>query len=339
MGVTYGFFDSVDGDRKYNADDISNYFLKLISDGVFPTPADSMQAQESSGMTIKVTPGWGFIKCKWIHNDSDYFLTLDQPDIVLNRADRIVLRLNRDTSLRNIEIAVKRGTPGETPIVPNLQRDENVWELSLAYVMVWAGRTAITQADIADQRPYSDVCGWVTGLINQIDTTNLFAQYDSAFSTWFNNIKTSIVPNATLVRQLSASYITTTDSESIIPVQNLNYSPALDVLNVYVNGMRLSPDEFTVNVSDSGFHMVILSQALDVVGTPVEFEILKSLYMEDVETVAVLLSEYEEKINTLTQEVQGIKTMLTDYVPIVKMTQEEYDSLENPDENTLYIIV
>ena len=29
-----GFFNSVNGDRKYDADDISNYFLKLISNGV-----------------------------------------------------------------------------------------------------------------------------------------------------------------------------------------------------------------------------------------------------------------------------------------------------------------
>lgn len=38
MAVKYGFFDSVNGDRKYSADDISNYFLKLISNGVFLTP-------------------------------------------------------------------------------------------------------------------------------------------------------------------------------------------------------------------------------------------------------------------------------------------------------------
>ena len=34
--LKYGFFNSVSGDRKYDADDISNYFVKLISNGVFP---------------------------------------------------------------------------------------------------------------------------------------------------------------------------------------------------------------------------------------------------------------------------------------------------------------
>ncbi|MDE5768926.1 MAG: hypothetical protein K2H82_06030, partial [Oscillospiraceae bacterium] len=206
--VTYGFFDSVDGDRRYNADDISNFFLKLISDGVFATPANSMQVLASSGMTIKVSPGWGFIKCKWINNDADCFLTLDQSDMILNRADRIVLRLNQETRL--IEIAVKKGIPAEHAYAPDLQRDDTIWELSLAYVYVWAGHTEIIQENIGDERGYTHLCGWVTGLIHQIDTTNLFTQYDSAFWNWFNVIKDGFAQNATLVRQLSAHYVTTT---------------------------------------------------------------------------------------------------------------------------------
>lgn len=300
--VTYGFFDSIDGDRKYNADDISNYFLKLISNGVFATPANAMQVQESSGMTVKVSAGWGFINCKWINNDSDYFITLDEPDIILNRADRIVLRLNKDSALRNIEIAVKRGTPGENPSVPSLQRDESVWELSLAYVMVWAGRTEITQADIADERGNTEVCGWVTGLINQIDTTNLFAQYDSAFWLWFNTIKDDIVPNATLVRQYHVQYVTASANESVIPVNSSQYNPVLDVLNVYVNGFKLAPDtDYTVNVSSSGFHTVTLAKALDVVGTPVDFQFLKSLYSEDTETVMTVMTRILNQTERLVQ--------------------------------------
>ena len=172
MAVTYGFFDSVNGDRKYSADDISNYFMSLIPDGVFANPENTLQVCESSGLTVKIMPGWGFIGRKWIHSDAEIFLTLDQPDIILNRADRIVIRLNRDVSLRNMEIAVKRGTPGESPVIPALQRDENVWEISLAYIMVWAGRTEIYQNDIGDERWNSDVCGRIIGFdkISQIQT-------------------------------------------------------------------------------------------------------------------------------------------------------------------------
>lgn len=161
--ITFGFFDSIDGDRKYSADDISNFFETLIPDGVMASPDDTFQVSESSGFTVKVSAGWGFIQRKWIHNDSDLFLTLDQPDVILDRGDRIVLRLNREA--RTIEIAVKRGTPGENPYagIPELQRDETIWELCLAYVMVWHGREGITQNDIGDTRHDTNLCGKILG--------------------------------------------------------------------------------------------------------------------------------------------------------------------------------
>lgn len=159
--IRFGFFDSVDGDRKYSADDISNFFETLIPNGVMAEPENTFQVCENSGLTVKVLPGWGFISRKWIHNDAELFLTLDQPDIILNRADRIVIRLNR--TLRTMEIAVKRGTPGEKPSVPALQRDDTVYEISLAYIMIWGGRTEIYQNDIGDERGNSDVCGRILG--------------------------------------------------------------------------------------------------------------------------------------------------------------------------------
>ncbi|MDE5737565.1 MAG: hypothetical protein K2H93_04285 [Oscillospiraceae bacterium] len=300
--ITYGFFDSVDGDRKYNADDISNFFLKLISDGVFATPADSMQVQEVSGMTVKVSAGWGFIKCKWINNDSDLYLTLDEPDIVLDRKDRIVMRLNKDTRL--IEIAIKKGIPAESAYTapPELQRDESIWELSLAYINVEpdAKNRGIRQMDISDERPYEHLCGWVTGRIQEIDTTNLFAQYDNAFWSFFHAIKETFVPNATLVRQLSTSYITTAEEETTISIKNAEYNPYLDGLNVYINGMKLIPDiDFTTNISQDGFHSITLTKALDVVGTPVEFEILKSIYAENVATTMTELVRLQQEVSEL----------------------------------------
>ena len=65
MAVKFGFFNSVNHDRQYDADDISNYYLKLISNGVFATPSDNMQVQASQNMTVQVNAGWGFINRKW----------------------------------------------------------------------------------------------------------------------------------------------------------------------------------------------------------------------------------------------------------------------------------
>ena len=160
--ITYGFFDAVDGDRKYSADDISNFFETLIPDGVMAEPENTFQVLASSGLTVKVSPGWGFIQRKWIHSDADVFLTLDQPDIILHRCDRIVLRLNRQ--LRTMEIGIHKGTAAEGAYAPELQRDETVWEISLALVFVWAGTVEITQAGIQDERNNAALCGRIIGL-------------------------------------------------------------------------------------------------------------------------------------------------------------------------------
>ena len=280
MAVTYGFFNSVDGDRLYNADDISNYFLKLISNGVFATPASAMQVQANNGLTVQVSAGWGFINCKWINNDAPYLLTLDAADVVLNRIDRIVLRLNTNTNTRSMTIAIKKGTAGTSPNPPALQRNNGIYELSLAQIYVAANASTITQANITDERANTSVCGYVTGLIDQIDTTNLFAQYDSAFNQWFATIKETLT-TTTLIRQYTSTYTTTTNDESVIPVNISVYNETLDVLNVYVNGMKLTPG---VDYTESG-GTITLATPLDVVGTPVEFEVLKSVDGSEAESV------------------------------------------------------
>ena len=157
-----GFFNSIDGDRKYDADDISNYFLKLISNGVFATPANSMQIQATTGMKVKVTPGWAFINCKWFRLDTDYTITLDKADSRYDRGDRIVLRLDPTESVRSVTIAVKKGTASSpTKIVPLTRVTNGIWELSLAQVWIYANSTEIKQSAIIDERANNDVCGWV----------------------------------------------------------------------------------------------------------------------------------------------------------------------------------
>ena len=57
MSLEYGFFNSVGGDRKYNADDMSSYYQGLISDGVVNHYEDSMQVISGEGMNVIVSKG------------------------------------------------------------------------------------------------------------------------------------------------------------------------------------------------------------------------------------------------------------------------------------------
>lgn len=319
MAIKYGFFNSVDGDRKYDADDIGNYFLKLISDGVFATPATAMQVTAVSGMTVQVAAGWGFIKCKYLNNTAAAQFTLANADVVLNRIDRVVMRL--DTANRTMSLAVKQGTAASTPTAPALTRvTGGVWELSLAQIYVGAGVTTITQANITDERADTSLCGYVTGLIEQIDTTNLFAQFTAAFNAWFTNVQESVT-STTIITRYSNTYTTpSNDSVSTIAIGISQYNNALDVLNVYVNGFRLCKGVDYTESSGS----ITLTNALDVAGTVVEFEVLKSVDGADAESIQ--------------SEVQALQTAIGD-LKFLKLTQAQYNEIVTPDPNTVYIIV
>ena len=319
MAIKYGFFNSVDGDRKYDADDIGNYFLKLISDGVFATPATAMQVTAVSGMTVQVAAGWGFIKCKYLNNTAAAQFTLANADVVLDRIDRVVMRL--DTANRTMSLAVKQGTAASTPTAPALTRvTGGVWELSLAQIYVGAGVTTITQANITDERADTSLCGYVTGMIEQIDTTNLFAQFTAAFNAWFTNVQESVT-STTIITRYSNTYTTpSNDSVSTIAIGISQYNNALDVLNVYVNGFRLCKGVDYTESSGS----ITLTNALDVAGTVVEFEVLKSVDGADAESIQ--------------SEVQALQTAIGD-LKFLKLTQAQYDEIVTPDPDTVYIIV
>ena len=320
--VKYGFFDSVGGDRRYSADDIGNYFVKLISDGVFATPATALQVQANSGMTVQVTAGWGFIKCHWLNNNAPLLLTLDAADPILSRTDRIVMRL--DTANRLCEIAVKKGTSGSTSAPALTRVAGGIWELSLAQIAVAPGVAEITQAAITDERADTSVCGYVTGLIDQIDTTNLFAQFNAAFTTWFDEIKDE-VRSATIVIDLHSRYIASA-GDTNIPINLSAYNSTLDIINVYINGMRLQAGvDYT---SDS--YYVYLSQAVTVDDTPIDIEVLKSTDTSTAESIVAFVAALESRVQALENRMGGIT--------LRQMTQEAYDALTTKDNSTIYYV-
>lgn len=189
MAVTSSFFGSINGDRRYKPADFAAFFADFIGNGVYAKPSSGMQVMEKSNMTITVKPGTGFINGYRVNNDSDYDITLATADGVLKRIDRIVLQW--DNANRAINIVVKKGAFASNPIVPSIQRDADYYELVLADVLVGAGVTRITQASIIDQRLNNALCGIVTGLISQVDTTTLFNQYQS----WINQQKANYETN------------------------------------------------------------------------------------------------------------------------------------------------
>ena len=187
MAIRSGFFNSVNGDRKYSASHFAEYFASFISNGVFPNPSTNLQVMANNDMTVTVQAGKAWINGHILINDDDYVLEIELADGVLNRIDRVVARY--DTVDREIRLEVKKGTFASSPVAPELQRDADAYELALADIYVAKGAVSITQANITDLRFNTELCGIVKGTVDQIDTTDLFAQYQAAFNDWFQELK------------------------------------------------------------------------------------------------------------------------------------------------------
>ena len=179
MAFTCGFFNSVSGDRVYNADQMSAMFEGLISDGIFENIGQAFQVTANSGMTVNIGTGRAFLSAKWVRNTAPISVSITAAHALLNRWTAVVLRL--DTSGRDISVVTIDGTPASSPSKPAITRDNSYFDLLLAYIYVGAGATGISQANINDQRANTTYCGWVTGLVDQVDTSTLFLQWETAY--------------------------------------------------------------------------------------------------------------------------------------------------------------
>lgn len=172
-------FNSIGGDRRYKAEEFRQYFALLICNGIFYKSADALKVVQGEGMTVQLNTGAAWADgCGYI-NTTPVPFTLDTADGALNRIDRIVLRC--DYKERKYYAAVKKGTYSAKPTAPSIQRDADVYEQAVADIYVGKGTISITQANITDTRLNTELCGIVTGTVQQADTTELYNQFEAYF--------------------------------------------------------------------------------------------------------------------------------------------------------------
>lgn len=187
------FFNSVRldgvGDRVYKAEDWAAYFASFIGNGVYPTPTDGLKVVENveGGLSVVLSIGSAWINGYFYRNTEKLIIPLENADGVLNRIDRIVIQWN--LTERKISAKVKSSALASIPVAPALQRDNDAFELCVADVTVSNGATRITNANIKDRRFDGELCGIVTGVIQQIDFTSITAQFDSFFDQYVNLVE------------------------------------------------------------------------------------------------------------------------------------------------------
>lgn len=296
MAITYGFYNAVKGsdgtyDRTYNSDQISEMFEGLVTSGVYESVDDALIVKANTGMTVTVGAGRAVMGSgKWLRNDSALSITLAAAHLTLARYSAIVIR--EEKSNRKITIVEKAGAAATSPEKPIMTNNYLYEEKCLAYIYVGAGVNTINQMNIQDTRANGNLCGWVTGLIKQVDTTQLFLQYQdaydkqlstmiewqanqkAAFDTWYSTLTETLQIN-TYIKKYSKS-VETTAEQGIFTLDMTGYTyEASDVIFVTVNGLSLVQDyEWLLDTSKSPVELHT-SEGIDA-GNLVEITILKS---------------------------------------------------------------
>ena len=187
MSLTSGFFDSLNGDRKYNTLQLSSIFDGIISDGVYATYGNHFLVSPVSGMQIKVGSGRAWLDHTWTLNSTDYPLTVEDAEVVLKRIDTVIIEVDRRDSGRINRLRILKGTPASSPSAPTLTNTDTLKQYPLANILVKPNVTEITTADITN-RIGTSALPWVTGIIDHVSAEELVQQWRTEFDTLLDTL-------------------------------------------------------------------------------------------------------------------------------------------------------
>lgn len=226
MSVSSGFFNSLNGDRKYDAAQMSAIFDGLIIDGVFASIGTAFAVKAAGGLTVNVGIGKAWFDHTWTVNDSILPMTAPEAEVLLDRIDAVVLEVNGTESVRENTIKFVKGNPSSAPSRPTLTNEGNVHQYPLCYIYRKYGTAVINQADITPMVG-TESTPFVTGILQTISLDELLgkwqdeldrftdarskevddwiAQEESDFTAWFNKMKADLQQEQTVLDQWIAS--------------------------------------------------------------------------------------------------------------------------------------
>lgn len=185
MSLTYGFYNSVNHDRVYNAEDMSQIFNGVILDGVFGSVGDTLVVTPNSGFTVNVGTGRAWFNGTWTNNSSIFPITIPRPEISSNRIDAIVLEVNNSIETRANTIKLIKGVGTSKP---QLIDNETIHQHALAYITVKPGAEEIKNSDI-ENVVGTDETPFVSGVVKTASVSYLYSKWEEEFNNWFATLE------------------------------------------------------------------------------------------------------------------------------------------------------
>lgn len=226
MSVTCGFYNSLNGDRKYNAMQMSSMFDGLIIDGVFASIGTAFAVKAAGGLTLNIGIGKAWFNHSWTLNDAILPIEAPESEVLLDRIDAVILEVNGMESVRDNTIKIVKGNPSSAPSRPTMENEGNVHQYPLAYIYRKFGSTVITQADITPMVGTAST-PFVTGILQTISLDELLGKWqdeldqfvdarsqevdnwisneENDFTAWFEQMKADLTSEQEYLDQWIAS--------------------------------------------------------------------------------------------------------------------------------------
>ena len=318
FNVKCGFFDAINNDRTYTADQMNLPYKRIVADGVFATPqgeasTDLQVESASNGMNIIVNAGNGIFGSKWFENPAAINITVPDNTALTPRVDSVIVQVDNRSSGRAGNIVYRTGTPSSSAPAPSINTVANVIEYRIANIYVAPSATNINNDAITDLRGSSS-CPWVTSLIQQVDTSTLWQQFQAAYLAQYNaytadyeeyvseqrtaweeflQTLTSELEVTTNVVMYENSY-TAVGSVTNVPIGIASFDPDHDILQVFINGLlAIKGDEYTLNSNGTS---IDLENAI-AAGNDVYFVVFKSLISGDIQSAVSMMQSLDAKID------------------------------------------
>lgn len=258
MSISYGFYNSYNHDRLYDAVQFGSLFDGLIADGVYAAIGDKFKVSSVPGsLSIKIGTGRAWLFHTWTLVDIPYDIPIEQAELLQNRTDTVVIEVNYETRVNSI--FVKKGSS-------SLVWTDTIHQYKLAEVLVKPNDLYIPESQITSFVGTSNL-PFVAGLIDNISIDSLLTQwryeldlkksdYEDQFNQWFNELR-SIVIDGSVAANLAAKVLELRDRWRTLHRNHITVEPLVD-------------DEKNI--------------VLDAYGMPVEGRTRFSTYFESVNT-------------------------------------------------------
>lgn len=213
MAVTSGFFNSINGDRKYSAEQFGAIFDGVIVDGVFASIGDKFRIVPAGGSAVEVGSGRAWFRHVWIWNDAPIRLDLNPADVLTNRIDTIVIEIDTRTQNRRASIKVVEGDRASNPRRKTMVRESGVFQYPIADILRNAGDQQIQARNITYLIGTGDT-PWVTGPLKTIDATDIFNRWDRTMNEQKSDAQAAY--NAAVTAMRNEAYALLNDIQGMI---------------------------------------------------------------------------------------------------------------------------